>query len=267
MTALAELLWTNNVDDYNSYTNRLTGQFKRLDVLNVHYRLPDLPGMITQNVFTDQDTLSVVKPMQGMQIRYTTDGTLPGKNSQELTGKLIINKSERIRLAAFTSAGAKGDVYDLNYQQQSLASPVEVNNTQPGLKCSYYKAFFKETKLISLANADSIFISNVIAVPQSVKAPSFAITYSGYIDVPADGVYSFFLTCDDGGVLKVADRETVNNDGLHSAIEKNGQVALKKGLQKFKLDFIEGGGGYTLKLKYSKDGSAPADLPSSWFRN
>jgi hexosaminidase len=205
--------------------------------------------------------------MPGMQIRYTTDGTLPNKNSQELTGKLIINKSERIRLAAFTSIGGKGDVYDLNYQQQSLSPPVEVGSTQRGLKCSYYKAFFKETKFISKANADSTFVSDIIAVPQSVKAPSFAITYSGYIDVPSDGVYSFYLTCDDGGVLKIADRETVNNDGLHSAIEKNGQIALKKGLQKFKLDFIEGGGGYTLKLKYSKNGSVPADLPTSWFRN
>jgi len=267
MTALAELLWTNNVNDYNSYTTRLTNQFKRLDVLKVHYRLPDLPGMITQNVFTDQDTLSIVKPMPGMQIRYTSDGTLPNKNSKELNEKLVINKSEHIRLAAFTSIGGKGDVYDLNYQQQSLSPSVEVSNTQPGLICGYYKAFFKETKFISQANADSTFISDVIAVPQSVKAPSFAITYSGYIDVPSDGVYSFYLTCDDGGVLKIADRETVNNDGLHSAIEKNGQVALKKGLQKFKLDFIEGGGGFTLKLKYSKDGSAPADLPSSWFRN
>jgi hexosaminidase len=267
MTALAELLWTNNVNDYNGYTTRLTDQFKRLDVLKVHYRLPDLPGMITQNVFTDQDTLSIVKPMPDMQIRYTTDGTLPSKNSQELTGKLIINKSERIRLAAFTSIGGKGDVYDLNYQQQSLSPAVEVDNTRSGLICSYYKAFFKETKFISQATADSTFISDVIAVPQSVKAPSFAIVFSGYINVPSDGVYSFYLTCDDGGVLKIADRETVNNDGLHSAIEKNGQIALKKGLQKFKLDFIEGGGGYTLKLKYSKDGSAPADVPSSWFRN
>ena len=104
-------------------------------------------------------------------------------------------------------------------------------------------------------------------MPASVKAPSFAITYNGYINVPTDGIYSFYLTCDDGGVLWIANKETVNNDGLHSAIEKNGQIALKKGYQKFKLDFIEGGGGYTLKLQYSLNGGAPADVPGEWLKH
>ena len=65
----------------------------------------------------------------------------------------------------------------------------------------------------------------------------------------------------------MADRMTVDNDGLHSAVEKTGQVALGKGLQPFALDFIEGGGGFTLKLKYSFNSSEPKDIPSSWFRN
>ena len=267
MTALAELLWTNNKLYYDSYLNRLTIQYKRLDALKVHYRLPDLPGMIAQNVFTDKDTLSIQKPLPDMHIRYTTDGTPPLINSRELAGKLIIDKSQFIRVAAFTTAGLKGDVYDLHYQKEALSPAVEVAGTKPGLKCSYYKDFFKETRFISRAKVDSTFISDVIAVPQTVKAPSFAINFKGYIDIPADGVYSFYLTCDDGGVLKIAGRETVNNDGLHSAIEKNGQAALKKGLQKFDLDFIEGGGGYTLKLKYSEEGTEPADIPASWFKN
>ena len=59
----------------------------------------------------------------------------------------------------------------------------------------------------------------------------------------------------------------VNNDGYHAPKEKNGQVALKKGLHKFELDFVEGGGGYTLKLKYSRNGSTPQDVPSSWFKH
>jgi hexosaminidase len=59
----------------------------------------------------------------------------------------------------------------------------------------------------------------------------------------------------------------VDNDGLHSAIEKNGQIALKKGLHSIALDFIEGGGGYTLKLKYSLNGSAPQDIPVQWLKN
>jgi len=264
LTALAELLWTNDTTAYGSFKNRLLKQYPRLDLLKVNYRLPDIDGVIDNQVFVKSDTLRLHAPMAGSTIRYTTNGSLPQSSSPEMK-ELVVTKSQSVKLAAFTPSGKRGDIYTINYKQQSLSEPVPETNIQPGIKCDYYKAFFKETKAIAAAKPDSTFINSDISVPASVKAPSFAITYNGYIKVPSDGVYTFYLTCDDGGVLWIADRETVNNDGLHSAIEKNGQVALKKGLQKFKLDFIEGGGGFTLKLKYSKDGSAPADVPAAWL--
>jgi len=58
----------------------------------------------------------------------------------------------------------------------------------------------------------------------------------------------------------------VNNDGLHSAIQKTGQVALQKGLHPLLLNFIEGGGGFTLDLKYSKDNGQPKDIPANWLK-
>jgi hexosaminidase len=267
MTALAERLWTNSNDAYSSYLKRLPMHYKRLDIMKVHYRLPDLPDMVTENVFTDADTLSVQKPMADMQIRYTTDGSLPLATSKVLPAKFIIKTPQTIKVAAFTPIGSRGDIYTLNYKQQAYAKAVNVASVNDGLSASYYKAFFKQTSLISKAKVDSTFTINTISVPKTVNAPSFAITYRGYINVPATGVYTFYLNCDDGGILKIADRMVVDNDGNHSAQEKNGQVALAKGLQPFALDFIEGGGGFALGLKYSFNGSTPAQVPSSWFKH
>lgn len=266
MTALAERLWNGNADNYDSYLKRLTGQYKRLDALNVHYRLPDIPNIVNENVFTDKAVLTITKPLADMTIRYTTDGSLPQNTSNVLPTSLTINKPVNIKLAAFTPNGSRGDIYTINYRQQSLAAAVSAQTTA-GLKCDYYKAFFKQTSMIEAKKPDSSFIANNIIVPASVNAPSFALIYKGYIDVPQTGIYTFYLTCDDGGILKIADRMVVDNDGLHSAQERNGQVALEKGLQPFVLKFIEGGGGFALKLKYSFNGSAPAEVPSSWFKN
>ncbi|PAW93892.1 beta-hexosaminidase [Mucilaginibacter sp. MD40] len=266
MTALAERLWNGNADNYDSYLKRLTGQYKRLDALNVHYRLPDIPNIVNENVFTDKAVLTITKPLADMTIRYTTDGSLPQNTSNVLPTSLTINKPVNIKLAAFTPNGSRGDIYTINYRQQSLAAAVSAQTTA-GLKCDYYKAFFKQTSMIEAKKPDSSFIANNIIVPASVNAPSFALIYKGYIDVPQTGIYTFYLTCDDGGILKIADRMVVDNDGLHSAQERNGQVALEKGLQPFVLKFIEGGGGFALKLKYSFNGSARAEVPSSWFKN
>ncbi|WPU91037.1 family 20 glycosylhydrolase [Mucilaginibacter sabulilitoris] len=267
LTALAEMLWTNQPDKYNSYLQRLVKQYSRMDAMNINYRLPDLPGLLNQYVFTDEGRLSISKPLPSLTIRYTTDGTLPDVKSPELSSPLSIKKSELIKVAAFTPNGTRGDVYNLNYTQQQMLGTVKVAPPKPGLVCSYYKAAFKHTSLMQDAKVDSTFTTNAISVPATVKAPSFGIAYKGYIDVPSDGIYSFYLTCDDGGVLKIGPTVTVDNDGNHSAQERSGQVALKMGLHPFALDFIEGGGGFKLLLKYSLNGSEPKEVPGEWFKN
>ncbi len=267
MTALAENLWTSRPDKYESYTKRLVTQYARMDAMKINYRLPDLPGLLNNYVFTDEGKLSIAKPLPSLTIRYTTDGSVPEGNSLELPSPLTIKTSQQIKVAPFTAAGTRGDIYTLNYKQQQMLGPVKIAPPQPGLACNYYKAYFKETALMRNAKIDSTFISDKIAVPTSVKAPSFGITYKGYIDVPADGIYSFYLNCDDGGVLRIGNDVTVNNDGNHSAQERSGQIALKMGAHPFALDFIEGGGGFTLKLRYSVNGSEPKEVPAGWLKH
>ncbi len=266
MTALAENLWTRN-NNYNSYLTRLTRQYQRLDNLHVNYRLPDFDGLVEQSVFLDNTVLSLKKPLPNTTIHYTTDGSVPTVKSPELTAPLTITKTSYIRLAAFKPNGVAGDLYNLRYTQQSLATPVAKAGVKSGLLCSYYPGEYKSATLMAGKPAKETFVVDSLTVPKAVIAPSFGLRYQGYFEVPQDGIYSFYLTCDDGGVLKVANRSVVDNDGWHAPIEKSGQVALKKGLQPVELNFVEGGGGYTLKLKYSVNGSPLQSVPAGWLKH
>lgn len=263
MTALAERLWTNK-DMYTSYQQRLTEHFPRLEALKVNYRLPDIEGLVEKNVFTDVTELNPKKPLATLTLRYTTDGTQPTENSPELSKPLIIRDNVKVQLAAFSKSGIRGDINKLEYSKQALAPAAQVSNVKPGLQCTYYPGPYKSATLMKGQPA-ATYTVNTLEVPKEAKAPTFGVKFSGYLNVPEDGIYSFYLTCDDGGILKVGPLETVNNDGWHPPMEKSGQAALKKGLQPLALDFVEGGGGYTLKLKYSLNGSAPVDVPSSWL--
>ena len=100
MTALAEVLWSSQ-RDYGSFLGRLKAGYGRLDVLKVHYRLPDLLGFLSLNVFTEADTLSIKKPLDELVIRYTTDGTAPVASSAVLSGPLVIGQTALVRVAAF----------------------------------------------------------------------------------------------------------------------------------------------------------------------
>lgn len=264
LIALAERLWTNK-DLYDDFYQRLLANFNRLDALNVHYRLPDLSGFALESVFVKETMFDVENPLPGMSVHYTMDGSIPTINSPKLKTALKIDKPLEVKFALFSPSGARGDIYDVSYKQVPMAKPAKVNGKlSNGLVCSFYDGMFKSTANIKAEKDKEVIVSNLV-VPKEFATAAFALKYRGYIKVPATGIYSFFFTCDDGGKLYIANRTTVDNDGLHSAIEKSGQAALCKGIHPFALDFVEGGGGFTLKLQYSFNGSVIQDIPDSWF--
>ncbi|AMM52578.1 beta-hexosaminidase [Rufibacter sp. DG15C] len=265
MTALAEAVWSKE-KNFTNYQQRLKQHYPRLDALNVQYRLPDLEGFTDRMVFTDQALLEIHKPLENFTIRYTTDGSEPTSSSPELPKLKPIAESTMLKLSAFIPSGRKGDTYTLQYEKQALAPPIQAKTTTTGLNAIYYKGFFKNTLAMqSVVRATETIMVDKLEVPLTIKDGSFGIQFRGYLDIPETGIYSFYLICDDGGVLNIANRLVVDNDGLHAPLEKSGQVALEKGLHPLELDFIEGGGGYTLKLLYSKNGSQPQPIPQSWL--
>jgi hexosaminidase len=266
MLALAERVWSKQLD-LASFQQRLPAHYNRLEALRVHYRLPDLDGFAEHNVFTDSAILVIKKPLPNLILRYTTNGSIPVTSSPVLSKPLVIKQPVIIKLAAFTANGLRGEIYTLNYKKEALQQPVTVGTAAAGLQCKYYKKYFLNTLGMKTVQPDSEFIAPNIIVPVAISAPSFGLQYSGYIDIPETGIYSFYLLCDDGGTLTIGNKEVVNNDGQHAPLERSGQVALKKGLHPFALHFIEGGGGFSLQLKYSK-GSGPAvTIPDSFFRH
>jgi len=264
MLALAERVWTNRKDDFNGFSNRLLKHYPRLDAMGVRYRLPDIEGFALENVYVGSTQFMPKSPLPEMKIHYTLDGSAPLQTSSELTDPITISSPTHLRMALFSPGGARGEIYNLNFKPSEMKNPVQVENVETGLLCYFFDKNFKSTKGIAEEEADEIFVVSSIKAPKETKA--FGLVFDGYIDVPETGIYSFYFTCDDGGILYIDDNIVVDNDGLHPSTLKSGQSAMKKGLHPFKLDFIEGGGGYTLRLQYSFNGSAPADIPESWFK-
>jgi hypothetical protein len=85
--------------------------------------------------------------------------------------------------------------------------------------------------------------------------------------VPADDLYRFRLTSDDGSRLWIADREVVDNDGLHGAIAKDGEIALGEGLHTFELVWFNATGGAELSLQWARPGEAFSRVPAAALRH
>lgn len=264
MIALSERVWTGKTDDFDGFSARLLQHYPKLDAMGVNYRLPDIEGFAQENVYVGQTDFMVKSPLPDMNIHYTTDGSIPSAQSPLLSSPVRIAEPTLLKMALFSPSGVRGEIYHLNFKPSDMKKAVSIADAEPGLKCDFFDKYYKNTKEIT-GNADESFVVNNITAPKESK--SFGLKFDGYIDVPETGIYSFFFTCDDGGVLYIDNEMTVDNDGQHSPVLKSGQAAMQKGLHPFKLDFLEGGGGYTLKLQYSFNGSAPANIPDSWFKH
>ena len=68
----------------------------------------------------------------------------------------------------------------------------------------------------------------------------FAIDYSGRFWIDKEGEYSFCLISDDGSKLYIDGNLVIDNDGLHSPLEREGAVQLTRGVHEIRVSYFQG---------------------------
>jgi len=89
----------------------------------------------------------------------------------------------------------------------------------------------------------------------------YGLVFTGYIDVPADGAFTFYLMSDDGSRLWIGDELVVTNDGLHGPIEVAGSIRLKAGKHPVRVTFFEQAANETLTISYSGPNIEKQEIP------
>lgn len=266
LSALAERVWTNK-SLYESYRGRLIAHFGLWNKMGLRYRMPDLKGFADMQVIVDgRSILKIDNELPENTIHYTTDGSLPTQKSPVLNDSLIVKKEGTLRFATIASSGAKSELYQIEFKNDSWKQGVseEIKNISPGLSATFFKGTFANTAAIAGDIVRKEVIKN-IHLSDTIKMPAFGAKISGYLHVKDKGIYNFYFTCDDGGLLRIHNQVVVDNDGQHAPIMKSGQMALEAGYHPITVDFLEAGGGFTLKLQYSVNGSKVKDIPSEDF--
>ena len=89
--------------------------------------------------------------------------------------------------------------------------------------------------------------------------------FSGLIDIPDTGNWTFYLTSDDGSEMWLDGASLVTNYGSHGMREKSGYRNLTAGLHDFKIEFFQGGGPHGLHLKWEGPNQSKTMVPASAF--
>jgi hexosaminidase len=265
MVALAEVAWSQQ-KDWDSFQKRMDIHYGRLDALGVHYRLPDIPDLPQHVVFTDTAHIALTIPNGITALRYTTDGTLPDSTATLYHKAFTLDTTATLKMVSYGAHGRAGNAYTIRYEKQTYLIGVTPANTKPGLACAYYPSHRSYRSVEKFLPADlktTVRVPSVIIPDMATATDGFGLAFTGYVNVAEKGIYTFYLSSDDGSVLKIGDRLVVNNDGEHGDREIGGQVALDKGWHPINLRYFDGGGGKSLMLLYEGPDITKQAIPAT----
>lgn len=164
----------------------------------------------------------------------------------------------------FERAGKRQTV-EVTLTKQPFTPPVTAD-TQPGLQVTAYQGRWEKLPAFDdLKPVGQGIAGKPSAVVNLPSADNYALLFRGFIKIPADGLYTFYLSSDDGSRLKIGSKTIVDHDGLHGAGDMSGLARLKAGLHPFRLEYFESTGNESLQLDWEGPGLEKQEIPPSAY--
>lgn len=253
MMSIAEIGWSaNDKKDWEGFKKRMVNEIDWLDAHKINYRIPNLTGFDDINAFTDSTSIAVQCILPNVVVRYTTDGTMPSAVSPILSEPLHITESGNYIFRGFRPDGTAGETFNAEYRKESFAAPDNtLSPTADGIVVKHYdyKGVYndKQCAKIDGAKLNGQYVLESINLSKEI-AGFMGLVATGYINIEADGIYSFSLKCNDGGTLAIDDVMLIDNDGTHGDKEMKAQKALGAGWHKVEVRFFDLNNGGMLRL-------------------
>jgi hypothetical protein len=224
------------------------------------FRPIDPPTVLpSQSAFVQKLAISIESRTQGVEIRYTTDGSEPSFNSALYTGPFEISKSCMVQARAFrpgvTTIPFNADgtlVSDISFARftqrpPKRAVPLTIKSN-PGLTYQYMEGswlrlFGSADRLPAVASGTT---DRLLDVSMRKTDGPFAVRYEGYIEMPTAGIYTFYAPreyvhngCEPGYDLRVfVDGEEWRPGQMWHGLGM-WSTALEKGLHRFQVVYAD----------------------------
>ena len=127
---------------------------------------------------------------------------------------------------------------------------------------AYYEGGFQKLPDFSKLKPKSEGQASGFDVGVRQRNDGFGIRFTGFIHLPKEGEYRFFLGSDDGSRLTIDGEQIILNDGVHPHTVKNGTARLSAGVHEVQVDYFEGGGEESLAVEVQGPGLSRQPLAS-----
>ena len=110
-------------------------------------------------------------------------------------------------------------------------------------------------------------VVNSFTIEPRQRDDDFAFRYSGTIQIPTAGSYTFYLSSDDGSRLFIDNTLVVDRDGTHGPPELSGTTTLTAGTHAIRVEYFERAGAQFLTVQYSGPGIPKGPISQGLFKS
>ena len=220
-----------------------------------------IPSTGTWTFFSNSDEGSQIWIDGRLVVNH--DGVHP---ASEASGSLSLPAGvHRITVAYFQASGAQS--LDISYAgtgvPKQLIPPAALFQPVPGVRYDYYEGAWNSLPNFDLLTPVKSGDGTAFSLLPRLRDDNFAMRFRATLRTPLAGSYTFFTASDDGSKLFIDGALVVNNDGLHSTLEKQATITLTAGIHDIEVQYFELTGDQVLQVSYSGPGLPRQLIPES----
>ncbi|MCE1198378.1 MAG: chitobiase/beta-hexosaminidase C-terminal domain-containing protein, partial [Marinilabiliales bacterium] len=223
---------------------------------------------IAENYFFDRAKVTLGSETPGAKIYYTLDGSTPSKGSLLFRSPFQIDQTTVIRYFACReglqpSSEVSSRLEKLEPIPLKVMTDYSRQPLAPGLQYKYFEEhIMKVDELDQLIPKKRGIVDGLSIAPRDQDA-LFAFIWEGLIRIPTDGVYTFYLSCNDGGVLYLDGQRFIDQDGPHTAVPMEKTVLLKAGIYRIGEKYFQMGGAFSNQVLWKGPGIRKGEIPAT----
>lgn len=280
---IARTYWWSEGDQLKSFRINSTDRYDSIPDKKGPFAAPGMPGgmlsISSNGSAVGSGVLWVSIPISDDANHTTVDGMVHAFDAADISKELwnsqqIATRDALGKFAKFCSPTVvNGRVYLATFSDKvmvygvidplKLRDPENPANTENGIDYKYYEGTWDRLPFFEIMQPVKTGKLDYINFSPAIVQDGFGFRYSGFLDIPSDGFYTFYLDSDNGSKFYVGDITLIDNNGLHAAQELSGRIGLKAGKHAITIDYFKKTGNQSLSLSYEGPGIGKQLIPAS----